>query len=547
MKKPVLIFTVCLLFCIGLVSVSAAGTSIGTADELVALMQDTTKWGDDCKLTADINLSGKAQTPIGSYAIPFTGTFDGGNHTISGISISTEPVAGLFGVIENATVKDLSVKGNVTNLFAAENAETKVEEKYPATGGLVAVVLSGSRIENCTSDMRVNATASGNCGGMIGIVYNFGASGVQIANCKTYGNASGALGNAGAMISRIYIKTSAKDGCIVSGCTNYADIDLRSEDRCRVGGVVGYVRTEMGKIRIEKCQNEGKISGSNSFETGSNITYAGGIAGRCEVTSDWTACLEIVDCVNNGVIQSGSIGGGITAYISRGDACGQDVTIVKDCKNNAKVTGPYFAGGIVAYSASKAMLIEASRIENCTNSGAIDGESCAGGLFGQQDGFSILGSTNTAKVSGSGKIGAVSGKVGGSVPISVKDTTYAPDAAENAFGEVGDIADVSGAVAIGAAPVVVTEAAPETTAAETEAETTAAEESAAETETAEVTETEVVPESAEETAAESETSPDGAPAEAKGNSAPVGLILGIAAAVIVIAAVVVLLLKKKQK
>ena len=554
MKKLCLILMLCLLLCICLAGVSAAETTIGTADELVALMQDASKWSGDYTLTADINLAGKAQTPIGSYAAPFTGKFDGAGHTVSGLSISSEPVAGLFGVIENATVKGLTVKGSVTNLFEAEHAETKVDEKYPATGGIVAVVLSGCRIENCVSDVKCNAMTSGNCGDMVGIVHNFGEKNVWIEGCKSYGSASSTYGNCGAMLGRIYIKTAAKDGCVVRDCTNFADIELRSEDRCRVGGIVAYVRTEMGQIRIEKCENKGIIAGSNSFETGSNITYAGGIAGRCEVTGDWTSSLVISDCTNSGAIRSGSVGGGITAYISRGEACGQDVTIVKNCVNNAKVAGPYYAGGIVGYTTAKASLLEVSRIEKCTNSGAVDGGSCAGGLMGQQDGFSILASTTTGKVSGSGIVGAVSGKVGGSVVISVKDTTYAPDAAENAFGTVGDIADVGGATPIGGAPAPATEAV-ETTAVETTAvETTAVETTAAETEAAETTaaaETvaavaETVTPAETEAPAESAPQTEDAAETAAAPAVPVGLIVAIAAAVLVIAALGVVLFKMKK-
>ncbi|MCH5143272.1 MAG: hypothetical protein J1G07_06160, partial [Clostridiales bacterium] len=98
---------------------------ISSADELYTLSQTDSDWGKNFKLTQDIdlstvcgaNLNGESVswTRIGNDSKPFKGTFDGDDHTISGLYIdSTEGWQGLFGYVENGTIKNLTVKGTVS-------------------------------------------------------------------------------------------------------------------------------------------------------------------------------------------------------------------------------------------------------------------------------------------------------------------------------------------------------------------------------------------------------------------------------------------------
>ncbi|MBR4761546.1 MAG: hypothetical protein IK086_02785, partial [Clostridia bacterium] len=71
--------------------------------------------GKYIKLTDDIDLNNIAFTPIGNTSKYFRGTFDGDKHTVSGLNISSSSDKGiaLFGAVHNATVKNITVKGNV--------------------------------------------------------------------------------------------------------------------------------------------------------------------------------------------------------------------------------------------------------------------------------------------------------------------------------------------------------------------------------------------------------------------------------------------------
>lgn len=236
---------------------------IKDAQTLLALMFNSSQWSKAYRLTADIDLTGYAQSPIGNYTVPFTGSFDGAGYTVRGLNITTDiGTAGLFGVISEAAISNLTVEGTVTNTFAATNAETKIDGNYPGTGGICGVVLSGSSITDCINRAAVNGP--GNSGGIAGVVYNYGERTVKVAGFENYGEVNSSLGNAGGLFGRVQTSSEAAPAVLVNGCINYADVWLTAEDRNRVGGMAGYIRTEAGLVLIENCENEGDITGSNS-------------------------------------------------------------------------------------------------------------------------------------------------------------------------------------------------------------------------------------------------------------------------------------------
>ncbi|MBQ9599163.1 MAG: hypothetical protein IJR33_05045, partial [Clostridia bacterium] len=168
-----------LALCIVLVSPSvfaadADVTEIGTADELIALMGDNTKWADSYKLTADIDLAGLTQNGIGDSTTPFSGTFDGDGHTVKGLNVTN----GLFGVISGATVKNLTVEGNVN---------ATVEK----AGGIVGFISNSGTVENCVNKARV-ITTSHQAGGIVGNVTGTKSAGViEIIDCVNLADING--------------------------------------------------------------------------------------------------------------------------------------------------------------------------------------------------------------------------------------------------------------------------------------------------------------------------------------------------------------------
>ena len=111
----------------------------------------------NCTLTADIDLTGKDWTPIGtSSGNSYTGTFDGGGHTITGLTVTTnDQFVGLFGYLNSAgTVKNVVMEG----------IQITSNHMFGCTGGVVGY--SWGTIENCS----VSGSVSGKMcvGGVVG-------------------------------------------------------------------------------------------------------------------------------------------------------------------------------------------------------------------------------------------------------------------------------------------------------------------------------------------------------------------------------------------
>jgi len=143
---------------------------VATATQLIKLAElvnNDPKTPVKARLTRDINLSNVAEwMPIGIKG--FSGTFDGQNHSIRGLSISKEKYtySGLFGKLDNAQVCNLMVygKGITANSFG---------------GAIAGFATQSSNITNCLVDCPVTGTSVKYVGGIVGSL----ATGSQVANC----------------------------------------------------------------------------------------------------------------------------------------------------------------------------------------------------------------------------------------------------------------------------------------------------------------------------------------------------------------------------
>ncbi len=99
--------------CIDTVSATAYGGGSGTLNDpflisdpnhLQTLSVNDCNWNEHFKLTADLDLTGVAMTPIGNLATKFTGTFNGNGYALANLTINLPATdyVGLFGYVENA-------------------------------------------------------------------------------------------------------------------------------------------------------------------------------------------------------------------------------------------------------------------------------------------------------------------------------------------------------------------------------------------------------------------------------------------------------------
>lgn len=153
-------------------------------------------------LMADIDLSSYTSwTPIGTYGTPFTGDFDGNNHTISNLTISsTEDYQGLLGYTDGATVRDtyltvVSVSGGSYTVALIGWAISSVVSNCNATGTVsgTSIVggLTGSNsglVTNCYATGIVSGTSTG---GLISYMYGSGTWSDSYYNSVNTGNSYG--------------------------------------------------------------------------------------------------------------------------------------------------------------------------------------------------------------------------------------------------------------------------------------------------------------------------------------------------------------------
>lgn len=135
--------------------------TVTSADGLmnIAKLVNGGKTDINITLNTDIDLTGKDWTPIGTdYDNSYKGTFDGGGHTITGLTFTTnDEYAGLFGWLNRAgTVKNVVMEG------------VQITSNQIYGGSIGGVVGSGwGTIENCSVSGSVSGTVY--VGGVVGV------------------------------------------------------------------------------------------------------------------------------------------------------------------------------------------------------------------------------------------------------------------------------------------------------------------------------------------------------------------------------------------
>lgn len=191
--------------------------------------------------------------PIGGEN-PFKGIFDGNKHTVSDLYInSSGSNLGLFGKVDGAEIKNVTVQGNVTGFY---------EEGNEQSGQYVGLVLgfgaSNTKLENCKSEGSV--TGYQNVGGIAGIVpYN----GNVITSCTNRATVTG-LGQ-----NSEYVGGIVGYGQGFSLCANFADITSEGNN---VGGLAGQLSPNSKGQGMSNCMNVGNVTGKQNV---------GGLVGNC--------------------------------------------------------------------------------------------------------------------------------------------------------------------------------------------------------------------------------------------------------------------------
>lgn len=286
------------------------------------------------ELKKDIDLENTSWTPIAyNYEHPYSGTFDGNNHTISGLSINNSSTNygyfGLFGAVgEGGTVTNLTVEGSIT-----VNSGSNVR-----AGGVVAS--NDGDVSNCTSEVAITVEAN--------IAYIGGIIGSNAGN--------------------------------VSNCTNKTDITATA-NTAYIGGVIGF-----NGGSLTNCSNSGAVEGTGQTANGA---YVGGIVGSNSHTEIVMGSVE--NCYNTGTVTatgSNAVAGGVA---------GINLKTVSSCYNTGTVTGTTTAGGVVGENIYGTSPGTPGTVTSCYNIGKVTAPSegaTIGGVVGANSNGTINGTVN---------------------------------------------------------------------------------------------------------------------------------------------------------
>lgn len=328
-----------------------------------------------------------ADPPRSDYQ-PFTGEFDGNNHTIRNLKINDYEVSyvsdchGLFaavdgGVIKNLKLVDISITINKSSTDYAQILEEHRGIYAVYVGGIVGEA-TDTKIDNCYVSGSINVThcddafvggISGNgvvtdcvsnvsisvnnvtsvwCGGIVG---STPAVNSKISKCINYGNiksySSGSV-SVGGIIG---------DDGLVSDCVNFGNIEgkvVKTDSSsggpssfagaCNVGGIVGATSSDYVKNSV----NYGCVSayldctGISNYANTYSQAYAGGIAGYCGYYSSGfiNQCYNLsksISCVkiSNTGVTSTQNAGRISGYSRKNSNC---YSVVSTSVNNTTIS-----------------------------------------------------------------------------------------------------------------------------------------------------------------------------------------------------------------
>lgn len=373
------------------------------------LQQVSTDITKNYKLMADLNLISTAFTPLGTYAVGFSGVFDGNNHMISNWSytaantadsaatieadtplvasaVHIDYAAGFFRTLESgAVVKDLTLANvsfwgrfytgalvgkmkagstvqncNATTSGAVSQVGTALTDivigfnDLPTgstsgmTGGLVGRLDAGATI---TGSSFSGLVRGGNLmGGLVGNVYG------TITNSHTSGAMKGRDGNNGGFAGNI------NSGGLISGSYSTATM---LETSGNSGGFIGSVNA--GALVTTSYYN-GSMTG-NSLGTGGFVGYVIG------------ANAKVTKCYSAGTVNGAGYVGGFAGWVKTGGA-------IEDSYSVSTVTSSSWAGGflgVLSDNGSGGALTRVYSAGSVTSSGGN-----AGDLLGDLGNFGVV-------------------------------------------------------------------------------------------------------------------------------------------------------------
>ena len=253
--------------------------NVTSADGLknVAELVNGGKTDINITLDTDLTLTGE-WTPIGTESQPYTGTFNGKDKTITGLTVNQEGTnyVGLIGYLGSG--------GKVQNVVL-EGVQITSDNSSGYAGGVAGD--SWGTIENCSVSGSVSGTTF--AGGVVGSQW-----GGSITGCNSSATVKGVIFAGG-------IAGETNSGASLTGCYATGDVTVENDgtNNSHAGGVVGY----NGGCTLTACYATGSVTGS-----GSGTIYVGGVTGSNNL-GILTACYHAKGDVSGPTGTTGGVAG----------------------------------------------------------------------------------------------------------------------------------------------------------------------------------------------------------------------------------------------
>lgn len=350
--------------------------------------------------------------PVGkTSACSFRGYYDGDGHKVSGMFINREVQSGvgLFGVLNDATVVNLTIEGaeitgdgavgGVAGAVVADGDKRGgtliknckvVNSKIKGNTGVGGVVgmsdrLLVLRVDSCeTSESTTVAASHYGAGGILGGGVTY--SSVVLGGCVNRASVAGGLVNTGGIAGGV-------DTAFVMSCLNYGIISSSSAEGQQLG--TGGILGASGVTNMVDVHNYGAVTGYKGV---------GGIIGSTIVTVNEDGSNAVYNSIH---IQSSHNEGNVSGEMMVGGVCGESQPSILHCYNtgNVEAKGNY-AGGILGSAPVAA-------IHNSNNLGNVSGKSNVGGIVGKIQQGSYALNLNFGEISGTeDNVGGIIGKAG---------------------------------------------------------------------------------------------------------------------------------------
>ena len=344
------------------------------------------------ELTADLDLSSYSNwQPLGSEDQPFRGTFVGNGHRLSGLSSKGYMNAGLFGVVEGASITDLIVEAWQISSLDYDNSNAGAIAGFARSSNFVNItVMMSSYDDELSYITAVSQDDTVSAGGLFGRFRNS-----TIANAKIM---------AAGLISGISSKVEGSAKVYVGGLAGYvyrgSDIinaEVMGKVDVQAGGIFGNSTGDyksgglIGRISSSRLrETKIMISGNITTHNGDYLTSGGAMA-KCGSSSVVDMDIVIVGNIlaenpttEDSVLAAGVIGENSNCSINN---------VTAEILGSIRATSTYakyaFSGGLQAGGENK-YVTDVTQISDVmvTVHGDVlsSGKKCdSGGLGGRQD------------------------------------------------------------------------------------------------------------------------------------------------------------------